>query len=88
MGLSCGLVGLPSCGKTVVVKAITAAGASSYDSSEMSKVVVNIPDQRINKLVDMYHPQKSVYHESGLISVGQVTIIKKATSENWATRTH
>ena len=60
MGLSCGLVGLPSCGKTVIVKAITAAGASSYDSSEMSKVVINIPDQRINKLVDMYHPQKTV----------------------------
>jgi hypothetical protein len=27
---------------------------------EMHKAVVNVPDQRINKLVDMYHPRKTV----------------------------
>jgi GTP-binding protein YchF len=60
MGLSCGLVGLPSCGKTVIFNAITAAGVSSYSGAEMNRAVVNIPDQRINRLVDMYHPQKTV----------------------------
>ncbi len=60
MGLSCGLVGLPSCGKTVIFNAITGAGVSSYSGSEMNKAVINIPDQRVNKLVDMYHPQKTV----------------------------
>ena len=60
MGLSCGLVGLPSCGKTVILNAITAAGVSSYNGSEMNRAVINIPDQRINRLVDMYHPQKTV----------------------------
>ncbi len=60
MGLSCGLVGLPSCGKTVIFNAITAAGVSSYSGSEMNRAVIDIPDQRINRLVDMYHPQKTV----------------------------
>ncbi len=60
MGLCCGLVGLPSCGKTVIFNAITAAGVSSYNGSKMNRAVINIPDQRINKLVDMYHPQKTV----------------------------
>ena len=60
MGLSCGLVGLPSCGKTVIFNAITAAGVSSYNGSEMNRAVIKIPDQRINRLVDMYHPQNTV----------------------------
>ncbi|MEE8419039.1 MAG: redox-regulated ATPase YchF [Dehalococcoidales bacterium] len=60
MGLSCGLVGLPSCGKTVIFNAITAAGVSSYSGSEMNRAVINVPDQRIDRLVDMYHPQKTV----------------------------
>ena len=59
MGLSCGLVGLPSCGKTTIFNAITAAGASGY-GTEMNRAVVNVPDQRINKLVEMYHPRKTV----------------------------
>ena len=58
MGLSCGLVGLPSCGKTAIFNAITAAGVSSHSGSEMNKAVINIPEQRINRLVDMHHRRK------------------------------
>jgi GTP-binding protein YchF len=58
MGLSCGLIGLPSCGKTVIFNAITSAGVSSYNGSEKNLAMVNIPDQRINKLVAMYKPRK------------------------------
>ncbi len=60
MGLSCGLVGLPSCGKTVIFNAITAAGVSSYNGSEMNRAVVYVPDQRLNRLTEMYRPQKVV----------------------------
>jgi GTP-binding protein YchF len=60
MSLSCGLVGLPSCGKTVVFNAITAASVSSYDGSEMNRAVVKLPDRRLEKLIEMYHPRKEV----------------------------
>jgi GTP-binding protein YchF len=60
MGLSCGLVGLPSSGKTVIFNAITAAGVSSYDSSEMNRAIVSMPDQRLDRLAEIYRPQKVV----------------------------
>jgi ribosome-binding ATPase len=60
MGLSCGLVGLPACGKTTIFNAITAAGASSYSGTEMNQAIVSVPDSRVEKLVDMYHPRKKV----------------------------
>ena len=50
MSLSCGLVGLPSCGKTVIFNAITAASISSYDGSELNRAVVKLPDQRLDRL--------------------------------------
>jgi len=58
MSLSCGLVGLPASGKTVIFNAITAAGVSSYSGSEVNRAVVTVPDSRIEKLADMYHPLK------------------------------
>lgn len=61
MGLKCGLVGLPYCGKTTIFNAITAAGAASYGGAERNMAVVNVPDDRINRLVDIYHPPKIVY---------------------------
>jgi len=60
MGLSCGLVGLPSCGKTVIFNAITAAGVSSYNGAEMNRAVVYVPDQRLARLAEIYQPQKVV----------------------------
>ncbi|MFC1921341.1 redox-regulated ATPase YchF [Chloroflexota bacterium] len=60
MGLSCGLVGLPSSGKTVIFNAITAAGVSGTDGAEMNKAVVNVPDRRLTRLAEMYKPQKVV----------------------------
>ena len=60
MGLSCGLIGLPSCGKTTIFNAITAAGASSYGGAEMNDAAVAVPDARIGKLVAMYQPLKTV----------------------------
>jgi len=60
MGLSCGLVGLPTCGKTVIFNAITAAGASSYNNAEMNKAVVSVPDHRLERLSEMYRPLKTV----------------------------
>jgi len=60
MGLSCGLIGLPRCGKTTVFNAITAAGAGSYTASEMNRAVVNVPEPWVDALVGLYHPPKVV----------------------------
>ncbi len=60
MSLNCGLVGLPGCGKTTIFNAITAAGAGSFDGSEMNRAVINVPDTRIQPLVDMYKPAKTI----------------------------
>lgn len=60
MALNCGLIGLPSCGKTTIFNAITAAGAACYDGSEMNRAIINVPDPRIQPLVEMYNPRKTV----------------------------
>ncbi|MBN1366992.1 MAG: redox-regulated ATPase YchF [Dehalococcoidales bacterium] len=60
MSLSCGLVGIPTSGKTTIFNAITAAGAAAYSGTEMNRAVVNIPDSRVEKMVSMYHPRKTI----------------------------
>ncbi len=60
MGLRCGLIGIPSSGKTVIFNAITAARAPLYGGSEANRVIVNLPDERMDRLVAMYHPRKIV----------------------------
>jgi ribosome-binding ATPase len=60
MGLNCGLIGLPSCGKTIIYNAITAAEVSVYGGTEMNRAAVNVPDPRIQSLVKMYNPHKVV----------------------------
>ena len=51
MSFTCGLVGLTACGKTTIYNAITAAGAASYDGSEVHSAIINVPDQRLQALV-------------------------------------
>jgi ribosome-binding ATPase len=60
MSLRCGLVGLPFSGKTVIFNAITAARVPAYSASEMNRIVVNVPDERLERLTEMYHPRKVV----------------------------
>jgi hypothetical protein len=60
MSLTCGLVGLTACGKTTIHNAITAAGAVSFDGSEMHRAVVNVPDPRISSLSKIYNPKNVV----------------------------
>ena len=79
MNLSCGLVGLPSCGKTVIFNAITAAGVSSYNGSEMNQAVVNMPDERLSRLAEMYRPRKVV---PATLEVVDIPGIKASTQGN------
>ncbi len=60
MALRCGLVGRPSCGKTTVFNAVTAAGAPSFDAAELHRATVEVPDPRVEQLVRLYAPRKIV----------------------------
>ncbi len=52
---------MPSCGKTTIFNAITGAGAAGYGSQDANRAVVQVPDRRIDRLVEMYHPLKTGY---------------------------
>ena len=57
-----GVVGLPNVGKSTLFNAITNAGAMSanypFCTIEPNVGMVAVPDERLDKLAEMYHPKK------------------------------
>lgn len=52
------MVGLTACGKTTIYNAVTAAGAASFDGSEMHNAIVSVPDERLQALANIYNPAR------------------------------
>ena len=63
MGLKIGIVGLPNVGKSTIFNAVTKAGAQvanyPFCTIDPNIGVVPVPDERLQKLSEMYQPEKT-----------------------------
>jgi len=59
-----GIIGLPQSGKTTIFNAVTKGDAPTTASAgrfEVHTAVVDVPDERVTKLSEMFNPKKTIY---------------------------
>ena len=75
--MNIGLIGLPNSGKTTIFNALARADArvSSYalSESEPNRAMLDVVDDRVNALCEMYHPRKTTFAAIELIDFAGLT---------------
>ena len=56
-----GIIGLPQCGKTTIFEALTHNYTESAHKGESRIGTIKVPDQRVDRLSQMYSPKKTIY---------------------------
>ena len=60
-----GIIGLPNSGKTTIFNALTRSqtetAAFTSGQLEVHTAVVDVPDPRVDKLTEMFHPKRTIY---------------------------
>ncbi|MFO7445303.1 MAG: redox-regulated ATPase YchF [Ignavibacteriaceae bacterium] len=66
-----GIVGLPFSGKSTLFQTITKTllQPESFGKSESHKAVIKVPDQRLDKLIEIFHPQKHNYASIEIVDI-------------------
>ena len=72
-----GLLGLPNSGKTTIFNALTRSeavvGAYAASKAEPNVAVVEVDDERITRLTQLYHPQKITYATIEIVDFAGLT---------------
>ncbi len=71
-----GIIGLPQSGKTTVFNALSGAHASVGDystSKEANIAVVKVPDERVERVAEIFEPQKVTHAEIEYIDIAGLT---------------
>lgn len=73
MALSCGIIGLPTVGKTTFFNLLTNLNmeTSAFYSGKTSTNIntATVPDERVDYLTNMFHPKKTTYAQIEIIDV-------------------
>ncbi|MAS37027.1 MAG: redox-regulated ATPase YchF [Anaerolineaceae bacterium] len=68
-----GIIGLPNSGKTTIFNALTGSdietAAAAGGRFEVHTAVVNVPDQRVDKLSALYKPKKTTYTQVTYVDI-------------------
>jgi GTP-binding protein YchF len=71
-----GIIGLPAAGKTTVFNALTGASlpvGTLAPTQEVHTAVVDVPDTRVDRLSQLFHPKKTTYAKVTYADVGGLT---------------